>query len=152
LEQLSAQLEHASIITEKTRQGVDTLFECCGKKYPQNLSIANAVVYAEKQFNEYGHRALLAKRNEGIDWKALSHAVRVADQAIELLTTHEIKFPLETRKTLLEIKCGEWTFDTVSQLIEQRFDELVDAQSKSSLPETPDWEFMEQFVLHSYGV
>lgn len=51
---------------------------------PFTGSIKSAREIAQRLVNEYGQRALQAERNEGIDWKALSHAVRVGREALEL--------------------------------------------------------------------
>src|ERR1700674_2871238 len=58
--------------------------EVCGRKMPFTASIKRAREIAERLVDEYGQRALQAERNEGIDWKALSHAVRVGREAVEL--------------------------------------------------------------------
>lgn len=50
----------------------------CNRKLPYTSSVSNAYSIVKNIFNEYGKRALQAEKNEGIDWKALSHAVRIA--------------------------------------------------------------------------
>lgn len=60
---------------------------CCDRKMPMTSSICEAYKVYEKVWDNYGERARAAMINEGIDWKAVSHAVRVAEQAIELLDT-----------------------------------------------------------------
>lgn len=68
--------------------------EVCGRKMPFIGSIESAHKVAQRLVDEYGERALQAERNEGIDWKGLSHAVRVGREALELLETGRITFPL----------------------------------------------------------
>lgn len=43
--------------------------------------------------DEYGQRALLAGRSEGVDWEAMMHALRVSREAEELLLRHAISYP-----------------------------------------------------------
>jgi hypothetical protein len=57
----------------------------------------------------------MAETQEGVDWKALSHAVRVGTQALELLKTGHVTFPLpnaahvvrhQDRKASVSAGCG----------------------------------------------
>lgn len=88
--------DHASIDVLPSGHGDDKTILCfnvCGRKtqYPGSIKIAKECY--ERLFAEYGKRALQAETNQGIDWKALSHAVRVGRECIELLTTGHITFP-----------------------------------------------------------
>ena len=75
--------------------------EVCGRKMPFIGSIESAHKVAQRLVDEYGERALQAERNEGIDWKGLSHAVRVGREALELLETGRITFPLTSSSCVL---------------------------------------------------
>lgn len=146
-----SKLEHCEIIFEDTRNMNDQyLFMCCSKKIQQHTKISKATELFSSIYENYGVRAKLAEKNEGIDWKALSHALRVADQGIELLKTHHITFPLENKEYLLEVKKGLIQFQEVSELIEQRFFELEEAKNGSTLPETPNHDKMNEIVLEIY--
>ena len=151
---LDKENEHMDFITIPTRQNGDgeLLFECCNKKYQMNLKIKNAKEYATKHFTEYGNRALQAEKNENVDWKSLSHAVRVADEAIELLHTHHIEFPLKNKDLILEIKKGNIDYKVVAGIIEDKFIELEEAMNNSTLPEKPNYEAMEDLILELYNV
>ena len=87
--------EHASLVDMEMPGGrLVRHLEVCGRKMPFTSSIKSAHEVAQRLVDEYGERALQAERNEGIDWKALSHAVRVGREALELLETGRITFPL----------------------------------------------------------
>ena len=47
------------------------------------LSMQEAKKVFISSLKEYGDRALQAETNRGVDWKGLSHALRVAGQAEE---------------------------------------------------------------------
>lgn len=94
-------------------------FEICGKKALFNASIKLARCIAEQLIDNYGARALAAERNEGVDWKALSHAVRVGHEAIEFLTTGFITLPRPEAKYLIDIKSGKVPFQQVGEEIEE---------------------------------
>jgi len=83
----------------------------CGKKMPFTSSIKSAREIAQRLVNDYGQRALQAERSEGIDWKALSHAVRVGREALELLHTGKITLPLPYAAEILAIKQGERIYE-----------------------------------------
>ena len=83
-----------------------TFFEVCGKKCMLTASIKHAREVIQNLLEGYGQRARAAERNEGVDWKALSHAVRVAHEAIELFDTGRITFPRPEAPHLLAIKQG----------------------------------------------
>ena len=59
---------------EKT--GPQTFYTVLGRKYQTTLSLIELKQSLNKLDAEYGERARKAEANEGIDWKALSHACR----------------------------------------------------------------------------
>jgi hypothetical protein len=143
--------EHVTLIHLPTP--ADTLvrhFEVCGKKMPFTSSIKSAREIAQRLVNEYGQRALQAERNEGIDWKALSHAVRVGREALELLQTGKITFPLPYATEILSIKRGERTYEAVAETIDRHLVDVEEAAVLSSLREEPDFAFMDELVERAY--
>lgn len=124
--------------------------EVCGRKAPYTASIHFARQVAARLVGEYGTRALAAERDGGVDWKALSHAVRVGQEAIELLGTGRLRFPLAGAAHLLAIKLGQVPYDAVSKEIEALLGEVERAAEASMLPERPDLEAAEELVLRIY--
>lgn len=110
--------------------------EVCNRKVPLHATVGYAIDIFQRIFDQYGHRALMAERNEGIDWKALMHAVRVADEAYELLTTGNITFPRPNADLLLKIRKGELPYKEVETLIENGLVEVEKAKEKSTLRKT----------------
>lgn len=121
-------------------------WEICGRKLPMTASIKNARDIMAKLVSEYGHRALMAERQEGVDWKALSHSVRVATQAIELLDTGHVTFPLPNAAHVLKIKNGERLYQDVATEIEELLVRVEASALSSSLPDTPDLAWIDDFV------
>jgi hypothetical protein len=93
----------------------------------------------------------LAERNEGVDWKSLSHAVRVGREAMEFLATGWITFPLPYADHILAIKRGLVPYSDVAAEIETLLTSVEDAQAKSCLPEAPDQDYMDDLVCRAYG-
>src|SRR6185369_4023115 len=97
----------------------------CDRLIPFTNKVKDALAVLNRLDENYGHRARMAATNEGIDWKALSHAVRVGKEAIELLNTGEIIFPRPDAELLLKIKLGQLAYAEVAELIEQVFEDLL---------------------------
>lgn len=143
--------EHIKIVQCKGPNGTmaDHL-EVCSKKYAFHNDVKYVKAQLQRRFDEYGHRALLAEKNEGVDWKALSHAVRVNSQAKELLTTHSITFPRPDKDLLLKIKLGQMDYKDVAEIIENGLQEMTALEKTSTLPDAPDMEFCNNFVYETY--
>lgn len=124
--------------------------EVCGRKLSYTASVKNALDVVQNLFDEYGHRALLAEKNEYIDWKALSHAVRIGQQAIELFETGFITFPRPNAEFLLEIKQGKRDYREIAEIIEDLFDEVEEASAKSNLPYDVDNEWIDSIIRREY--
>lgn len=117
--------------------------------YTATLKVAHEI-YA-KVYDNYGARARAAKNNEGIDWKAVSHAVRVARQAIELLTTGNITFPRPDAPQLLEIKRGLLPYGGVAEELETLVEQVEIVAATSALPEKSDHRLIDRTVLDYYS-
>ena len=124
--------------------------EVCGKKMPFTSSIKSACEIAQRMVDEYGERALQAERNEGVDWKSLSHAVRVGREAVELFETGRITFPLPYAAELLAIKRGEVKYETIAATIEQLLTDVENAAASSALQDAPDQALIDDLVLRAY--
>jgi hypothetical protein len=125
-------------------------FEICGKRMLFNASIKSSRLVAQKLVEQYGQRALAAENNQGIDWKALSHAIRVGREAIEFLTTQNLTFPRPEAKHLNDIKSGVLSFHQISEEIEQILIEVDHAALHSKLPISFDQTIIEKFIEQVY--
>lgn len=143
--------EHIGIalLTEKNgREG--KYLTVCNRKVPFNATVKYAKDVYQRIFDMYGERALKAEKNEGIDWKALSHAVRVANESIELLNSGFITFPRPDKDLLIKIKTGQMDYKEVEKIIETGLIKVEEAQKLSKLPSKPDYKFAEELVYNMY--
>jgi hypothetical protein len=149
-----AGVEHMALVDIPGANGDERHWEVCDRKLPFSASLGNARDIMQRLVNEYGHRALAAERNEGVDWKACSHAVRVAGQAIELFQTGEVTFPRPDAAHLIEIKTGQLPYKVVSAEIEQLVDDVKAAAAASPLRAEPDKVWIDDFVasVHAQAV
>lgn len=125
-------------------------WDVCGRKLPYTSSIKNARDIVQRLVDEYGQRALQAESQQGVDWKALSHAVRVGTQAIELLQTGHVTFPLPNAEHVLAIKTGSIAYQDVAAEIEGLLVAVEAEAERSSLPATPDTQWIDDFVARVY--
>lgn len=129
----------------------EEMLEILGKLYSGNTQVKLILTSLEKFFNSYGERAVQAMDNEGIDFKAISHAYRCCYQLIELATKHRIDFPLDVAPYLTEIKTGKVSWpkkvqDELPILMEKAIQTIRD----SDLPEEPDKKFWDKFIIDTY--
>ncbi|WP_031235361.1 DNA polymerase beta superfamily protein [Asticcacaulis sp. AC402] len=124
-----------------------TYFDVAGKKAIFSASIKGARTMVQNLFDEFGARTRAAEDNQGVDWKAMTHAVRIADQAIEFLDTRQITFPRPNAAHLLAIKRGEIPYASVAEEIENLLTEVEMAVARTTLPETVDRDQIDDFIV-----
>ena len=144
--------EHAEILSIRHPQADAEVrhLSVCGRKAPYTLRIDRAAGLYEALWQRYGERSRAAMHNDGVDWKALMHARRVCDQALELLATGEIRFPRENADELLRIRRGERAYPEVAAEIEAGMEALKAALETSPLPAEPDRAYAERWVTEVY--
>lgn len=151
------------IVTEVKSPHVSEVFRTTvdGKKL-SHLKISNKLAAATVELKEvkdicdnvvqnYGRRARMAQEGQGKDWKALSHALRIGYEALELFETSFITFPRPEAAYLLDVKLGKVDPDVVGNEIEELLYKVEDASANSSLPENPDIDFMNDLIIQTYG-
>lgn len=121
-------------------------WEVCNRKMPLTQTIKASHEVIRRIVDEYGHRARQAESNQGVDWKALSHAVRVARQAIELLQTGAVVFPRPEAEHLLAIKLGQLPYQQVAEEIDELLPAVEREAAASTLPVSADLEWIDEFV------
>ena len=151
IEALAATQEHMAFPSDSTPHGQTIkMWDVCNRKMPYTASIKSARDVMARIVDEYGKRALEAESQQGVDWKALSHAVRVGNQAIELLTTGHVTFPLPNATHILDIKLGRRLYQDVAAEIEDLLARVEDAAATSALPDDADRVWIDDFVAHVY--
>lgn len=144
--------DHTRTMRKETPQGrVERYYECCNRMVGFTNTVKEAANIFRRIHENYGDRARKAETNEGVDWKALSHAVRVGREAIELLTTHSITFPLPYATHILNIKLGKLPYAEVAEEIEYLLVKTEQCAAESTLRESPDFEFIDDLVVFAYS-
>jgi predicted nucleotidyltransferase len=123
------------------------MYEFCNKKMNKTVTVDYAYSIVSRFHDNYGERAKLAAGNEGIDWKAISHALRAAYQVKEVLTEGTITFSLKHAELIKQIKQGCWNFSNVMPMLEDLIEDCKELSEKSSLPEKVDTEFWDKLII-----
>jgi len=154
LTSLEGEHTFAAVYKENPRGSgkMEKFFQCCNRMVNYRQTVKEAAKVYNAIFDEYGKRARLAEANEGIDWKALSHAVRVGYEAIELLQTRNVTFPLPYKDHILEIKQGKLPYKIVAEEIENLLVRVEEEAAKSTLRDEPDYAWIDDYVYNVYGV
>ncbi|MDE6734154.1 MAG: nucleotidyltransferase domain-containing protein [Desulfovibrio sp.] len=141
---------HESYCFAKDVEGAPALV-LCGKVHLGGTRVEEFRSRVCRDMDKYGSRAKDAERNQNIDFKALSHALRALDQMEELLLTGKIRFPLATREKLMAIKRGDVPWAELEGAILARLAE-IDGLHDSLAKHAPfDADFAEKFLLSCYG-
>lgn len=147
LDKLSAQHEFCSIQNIESQGKRLPHFICVDRKMPFFATIKSARDLMAKVLDEYGDRARRAMQNDNVDWKAVAHAVRIAEEAAEVLRDGVITFPRPNAAELLSIRRGEHNYDAMGERIQMLVNEVEDISISSLLPEESDLALLNDFVF-----
>lgn len=144
-------MEHIAWPMIKGPNGVESLhWEVCGRKIAMTANVKYTRDIFQRIYDQYGHRAKMAETNDGVDWKALYHAVRVCGEAKELLSTGHVTFPRPEAKLLLDIRNKYMEYAEVAEMIESGIEEVKGLQRVSTLPDQIDTAYWEDFIVDIY--
>lgn len=128
-------------------------YEVMGSKHQLTIRMSELKDKIRTEWEKYGERARLAEQNEGIDWKAMHHAIRGGMQLSEIYSTGDLKYPLKESDVLMQIKKGELPFKEVSEMLEDIIsdvDHLALIASQNGMPNKVDDKFWNNFVHNVY--
>lgn len=108
-----------------------------GREYLETTTLPHLINAVEKLCDQYGDRSTRASEVD-VDWKSLSHAVRVYQQVIELLETGFITFPRKNAKFLLDVKKGHHDIEDIKKLLASLDDKVNALLEVSTLPEVSE--------------
>lgn len=149
------QCEFAGLVTEdQTKGGTQTFYQVLGRKYQMTLAFKEfkRLVFAIQK--DYGDRARKAEENDGIDWKALSHALRGARQLEEIYETGDLVLPLKQKERVKAVKLGQISFKEVQEELEEvcnNVESLSVKASKNGMRKEVDRKRWEKFVVDVYS-
>jgi hypothetical protein len=105
----------------------------------------------EKFFSEFGGRSKLAMENQGVDWKAVSHAYRACYQLIDIATEGDIIFPLKEKEYVVKVKTGQVSYkDVVQNELPDLMNKAMKLINESKLPDKVDRTYWDDFIVNVY--
>ena len=157
-------LENENIKKEYISYGVylgvsKTLNDPCltmlDKIYPLTIKTTEALERLRKQIKSYGHRTITSANIGGADFKALSHAIRIAYQITEILKTKNLVFPLQNSQLVIDVKMQKYTLDQTIEILENLISEIDFLQTHKILPSKEEVfddfiEFKKRVLLEFY--
>lgn len=123
----------------------------CGKLHMESTRLQELMRRLEEDMRRYAAKALAAEKNQGVDFKALSHAVRALQQMEELLQTGGVIFPLRGRAELLAIKQGAFSWQELEPYLVKRLAAVDALRENSPFAGVHDPAFARARVLACYA-
>lgn len=111
---------------------VDAVF-VANKTFALNTRMDYFLNAMKKMHEKYGNRSIESK--EGIDWKALSHSLRITYQGNEYLSKGQLYFPLSINDYLRDIKLGIIDYEEVLKQLNVQNSILEERLKTTSLKE-----------------
>lgn len=125
-----------------------TYLEVLGRKFADNVSINYLHTKCTDMLSSYGSRVI--SNTDAIDWKAMSHAVRVILEVEELLSTNFIVFPLKDAEYIKQVKAGSVNIEEVQQLLTQKIEQVDQLLLTTTLNKSVDREVVNKLILSQY--
>lgn len=103
----------------------------------------------ENRINKASHRSD-GMLQHGLDYKFMSHTVRLLYEGIEILESGKITFPLKNKDVILDIKNGKLTPLEIINLIEQLEKEYYEVVNKCTLRDNPEYNKINNLLVTIY--
>jgi hypothetical protein len=144
--------EHAYIVeTETEKTGKQQFYEICQRKFDFKNKVSYCLTNMQKIYDGYGKRAKLAESNDGVDWKAVSHALRAGYQAKYIYQDGGFTYPLPETDFLMDVKLGKVDYKNgVQPTIEALVTEVTELAAASNMPETSDTEYWDNWIYEKH--
>lgn len=121
-----------------------------GSQHHLDITMEEFYSRMKSEYEKYGERAKQAETNEGLDYKALSHAVRAIRQMEYLLKDGKIVYPLACAEELKAVKQGKLTWVEIEKLITEGLENIDTLQKTLTSEHNLDQKFVNSFVLTCY--
>jgi len=123
------------------------MYQVSGRKYQETVTVKYTITGLSNLLTDYGKRAIIASENKGIDWKAISHALRAGYQLFDILTKNGYEYPLTNAKFVKNVKLGKHDFKYVQHELDKIINAVEEKMEKSILPEKVNKEYWNEWLL-----
>jgi hypothetical protein len=100
----------------------------------------------EEKRNQVRYEGTLA-HGKSYDAKNMMHTFRLLNMAEEIALYHEVRVHREDRDFLLGIRRGDYGFDTLIAMVEEKMDLIKSLYAKTDLPDEPDVKHAESILV-----
>ena len=139
------------VVRDVPNRGEVRYYSICGSLHEESISTDELYCRVSLMIEGYGARVALAERNEGIDWKAVSHALRAGYQLRDIFVQGDFKYPLSETEFILQVKKGGLNFiEEVCPVLDELLEELEELSLNSLLPQKIDTSFWDNYLLSIY--
>jgi len=138
------------ITDERQRIGCQGFYEVLDHKYQTTCSVTSVKASLRDLQSVYAKRISHAIDTTGVDWKALSHALRSGYQVRSIFINKDFTYPLKESQLLLDVKHGKVPFDEVKDHLETLLNEIERLTASSTFPESCDVSRWEDWVFEVY--
>jgi len=135
---------------EKIDKDGRKFYSVCNRLIQDTSKSSYACSIVKSIVSSYGKRSISAFNNNGLDWKAISHAFRVSNELSDLYKFGTIKYPLVNSETILDIKLGKLDFKNyVLPRLNSLMDEVNALSEKSNFPQEVDKKRIDDFTYYT---
>jgi uncharacterized protein len=100
----------------------------------------------EEKRNEHRYQSTLS-HGKSYDAKNMMHTFRLLNMAEEIAVYQQVIVKREDRDFLLKIRNGEFEFDDLMQLVEEKMEHIKATYANSPLPDRPDIQVAEKLLM-----
>jgi len=123
-----------------------------GKMFDLNTKVKYFIERIEHMYSQFGNRTkTIAETEDKVDYKALSHALRIVMELEELINTKFIKFPLQYKDKIKEVKEGKVNSIEVIQKVQDTIDAVDELILSSDFPEEINKDKIRKIILDFYN-
>jgi predicted nucleotidyltransferase len=101
------------------------------------------------RINKFGSRKELVSKY-GFDTKFASNLIRLLKEGQELLFTGDLKFPLQSKELLKDIRYGKYSMNDILSLSDVIEKEVEDLYDTTKLQNSPNRKLVEKFVIETH--
>lgn len=132
---------------EQTGPNGERQYDVCGITLQDTAPLYISIRPIENFVRKFGERARQAERNEGVDFKALSHAFRAAYEVKAILIEGDFSFPLRETEFIIRVKRGEMQAVDCLEQLDRLIESLEKLAAASDLPEKVDTAYWDGWLL-----
>ena len=127
----------------------DEMFQCGDLKFPMNVLVKKLIDSLKLRLDKASWRKA-GMLQYGLDYKFLSHNVRLIMEGIELLKTKNLVLPLQYKEQIKDIKEGKVENNKIIELMQQLKTEFRELEKNTGLPDKGNFKKINQFVVDTY--